>query len=292
MIFKLSEIINELAEKGNIILCGDYNSRIGDHPCLVKYDELNEHIPLPNDYIPNEYATRNSRDKHKNNYATDFSSMIMNNNLTILNGRTLGDLSGSFTCVKPTGSSVVDYMAVSQKLYPNAKFFEVLPFTPYSDHRPIQLTLRTSKLNLLKSRPINQIFKAAPCRFLFNEDSKKQFVSALDNEDIMSQLNEIKLHVTASKACNQTNREDIININKKYTEYLQTIASNCFKLTKTHKNRNKKIGHTEPWFNHKCKVAKRELNNARAVSNNEEIDYLRFNFYHVIKILQHTYQAI
>ena len=285
MLSKISDLINELSEKGNIILCGDYNARISDHPCLIQHDDPSEHISLPDDYVPNEYLTRNSKDKHKNSFATDFITTIMNNNLNILNGRTLGDLSGSFTCIKPSGSSVVDYMAVTPKLNPNVTFFEVLPFTRYSDHRPIQLTLKTNELNLLMSRPINEIYEPAPSRFLFNDHSKRKFADILNNDSAQSKLNEIQ-SLTSHIADRQTDRQEIIDLNDKYVTHLQNVASSAFKITKKHIHSSNKNRHSEsePWFNHKCREAKRNLNKAaRAVSNNEEIDFLRLNFYHVKK---------
>ena len=79
-------------------------------------------------------------------------------------------------------------MAVTPKLNPNVTFFEVLPFTRYSDHRPIQLTLKTNELNLLMSRPINEIYEPAPSRFLFNDDSKRKFADILNNNSAQSKL--------------------------------------------------------------------------------------------------------
>ena len=70
--------------------------------------------------------------------------MIIAEELVILNGRTLGDLTGNFTCLKYNGNSVIDYAATSIQLHDSVKSFKVLPFTPYSDHKPIEVCLAIS----------------------------------------------------------------------------------------------------------------------------------------------------
>ena len=69
--------------------------------------------------MSNDFLPRKSEDKSTNPYESEFLSLVLNNNLIILNGRTLGDLSGSFTCIKPNGSSVVDYFMVSKNIADN-----------------------------------------------------------------------------------------------------------------------------------------------------------------------------
>ena len=54
--------------------------------------------------------------------------------MRILNGRIIGDLFGKFTCHKPTGSSLVDYVIVSEELLDNVLYFKVSDFIPnFSD---------------------------------------------------------------------------------------------------------------------------------------------------------------
>ena len=113
MLLEISEIINELKLNGGVILCGDFNARIADEPGLIKHDEENTHLQIPDDYEPDEFHPRNSKDQFKNGFCTNFLSLIKNNRLRILNGRTLGDLSGAYTCIKTRGCSVVDYFATS-----------------------------------------------------------------------------------------------------------------------------------------------------------------------------------
>ena len=80
--------------------------------------------------------------------------------LRILNGRTLGDLYGKFTCQKPTGASVVDYFIASEELLKDIIYFHVHPFLPiFSDcHSKISMSfkasfVRESKQNISKKMP-------------------------------------------------------------------------------------------------------------------------------------------
>ena len=55
--------------------------------------------------------------------------------MRILNGRMLGDSSGSYTCHKYNGSSTNDYMIASQTLVPLIHTFSVHDFlAEFSDH--------------------------------------------------------------------------------------------------------------------------------------------------------------
>ena len=50
----IESTINDLREHGEILLCGDFNARIGRQAGMIECD-TNEFIPLPVDYEPDEY---------------------------------------------------------------------------------------------------------------------------------------------------------------------------------------------------------------------------------------------
>ena len=81
MISKLSEITTELKERGEVIECGDWNSRIANHTGLLEHDESNGRLPLPDDYMSNDFLSRKSEDKSTNPYGSEFLSLVLNNNL-------------------------------------------------------------------------------------------------------------------------------------------------------------------------------------------------------------------
>ena len=207
-------------------------TRIADHTGLLEHDESNRHLPLPDDYMSNDFLPRKSEDKSTNPYGSEFLSLVLNNNLIILNGRTLGDLSGSFTCINPNGSSVVDYFMVSKNIVDNAKLLEVLTFTPsYSDHKPLLLTLPTQKLNLSISRPIREVYDAAPSKFIIDDNSLINFIDLQNTEGVKSDLAAIKQKMTRLTD-NSSQREDITKHNNDYTNYLHKMANSCFKISK------------------------------------------------------------
>ena len=153
-----------------------WNSRIVNHTGLLEHDKSNGHLPFSNDYISNDFLPRKSEDKSTHPYESEFLSLVLNYNLIILDGRTLGDLGGSFTCIKPNGSSVFDYFMVSKNIADNFKLLKVLASTPYSDHKPLILTLPTQKLNLSISRPLREIYDVVPSEFIFDDNILINFI--------------------------------------------------------------------------------------------------------------------
>ena len=286
LIHKISEVINDLRNSGDIILCGDFNSRIADDPGLLENedDKTTEHIPLPHDYTPDKLIIRISQDMQRNPLCKVFLSLIMDNRLKILNGRTLGDLSGALTCINYNGCSVVDYFAISHSLSPLVETLTVLPFTQYSDHKPLSLVLSTSKLRLFTKTQIETSYIPAPARFLIDESSKSKFKETQLDDLYVRHYKDLADVLNNFEPDSESNRDKINGINNSFTNYLHKMASDCFKTTKTVNESGKKNKKNNPWFNHKCRRSKRELNKAaRTTSNFPTSDFLRTNYYKVKK---------
>ena len=68
LIHKIADLINDLQISGDIVLCGDFNSRISDEPGLIKHEheKISEHFPLPDDYILDKFMARCTQDKQSN----------------------------------------------------------------------------------------------------------------------------------------------------------------------------------------------------------------------------------
>jgi hypothetical protein len=58
--------------------------------------------------------------------------MCISHQLKVLNGRTLGDLHGNYTCYAHNGASVVDYTIVSENALKNILYFKISEFNPTS----------------------------------------------------------------------------------------------------------------------------------------------------------------
>ena len=111
------DIVNKYSSKGDIILCGDLSARLGKENDYIPLDSAS-HIPVFNDCYDIDIAVndRNSQDTIVDARGRDMIDICIGNKLRILNGRTLGDSKGKYTCYKPVGFSVIDYFIVSESL--------------------------------------------------------------------------------------------------------------------------------------------------------------------------------
>ena len=83
------------------------------------------------------------------------SELCLTHNLKLLNGRTIGDLTGKYTCYKYNGNSIVDYIMTQTTLLQKVVHFKVKPITLWSDHCEIQAELAIKKRSSLgNTKPI------------------------------------------------------------------------------------------------------------------------------------------
>ena len=117
--------ISTYSQKGQIILAGDFNARINaSEQDFIINENLNTNIPLFDDYSPDiDILPRYSMDTITSARGKILNDLCIQSGLRILNGRTMGDFIGKYTCHTPRGSSVVDYMIVSESLLCNISFF-------------------------------------------------------------------------------------------------------------------------------------------------------------------------
>ena len=271
---KLSHIINSLKDKGDIILCGDFNARVQTTPDYLNNDNDSEYYDMPYDYRPDDQLPRNSADNGNNGFKRTFLDLILESQLKILNGRTLGDLNGNFTCIKHNGSSVVDYFAISHKLNKLIKYLQVRDFTPFSDHRPLQLQISIPHFRSLLI-PIGKLFKRAPNRYKFPLTAKDQLINAQNNSNIIA--DSAKISEIAYPSTHKGSRD----FNNELTNLLTKICDSCLSKTKPPKPSKLKF---KPWFSITCRKAKRALNKAaRIVSKFPNNTFLRTKYYKIKK---------
>ena len=95
--------------KGEIIIAGDLNARVAEEQDYI-IDDSDKHLPL---YISYKYdlelLDKKNHDKIVNSRGRQLLSLCISTGLRILNGRSFGDIFGSFTCYQPLGNSVVDF---------------------------------------------------------------------------------------------------------------------------------------------------------------------------------------
>ena len=107
------------------MLAGDFNGRVNtSHLDYIAHDST-RHVDLPTEYFPDNVSlNRYSRDQSTTD---EHGKMILDlchsAQLRILNGRTLDDSRGDFTCYHYNGSSVVDWWLVDHNLFDSVVFF-------------------------------------------------------------------------------------------------------------------------------------------------------------------------
>ena len=119
------------------------------------------------------FVKMHSLDQTVNKYGRCLVNLCNSNNLSILNGRTRGDMLGKFTCYKPNVSSVIDYAIVSSDLMKQVTYFSVLPLSVYSCHCPISFAFKTKSFQIDKE--CNNFLLQKISHFIWNNE-KKNFI--------------------------------------------------------------------------------------------------------------------
>ena len=239
------EVVNSEIEKfnngKNTFIFGDFNARtktVCENIVHDKYDkDLGIHSKMTDLPLP-----RNSEDmKLVNTRGKDFVDICRINDLSIANGRTLGDLFGKFTCHQKAGSSVVDYLITPYKTLHKLLEFRVGGIHPLlSDHSPIMTSIRLNNTIQCDQEQHIQMVDL-PSKFIWDSDSTASFTEKLSSEDC-KQRAEILLSKENLKM------EDI-------KMFLMDTAKDS-KIRKTKSNRRKK---DKPWFDKDCAELKNEI---------------------------------
>ena len=192
-----------------------------------------------------------------------FLDFLACTDLTILNGNTVGDLLGEFTCQNYKGCSVVDYIAVNQNVLQDVCTFQVQELTTLSDHKPCSFVINICH-NYISGDDVLEAMENCPPRYKFDIDNKsiyQQFV-AEQNKSIFEE----KIMLLCHKECNSS--DDVIKLNKSLIILYQEIADNVIPRTnvnRTSANKRKACKKThnmkpkQQWFDAACINSKRTV---------------------------------
>ena len=187
--------------------------------------------------------SRNSEDmKVVNKRGREFLDICRINDLSIANGRTVGDLFGRYTCHQARGSSVVDYLLTPCQNLRNILEFKVGGHHPLlSDHCPIQANIRLQ--TYLKVDLESLQMKTLPDTFIWEEDSSLTFTQKLVSEE-----------------CKKT-VQDLMNKENLKIEDIRDFLTNVAKASDIKKTNNKKKykKKDKPWFDDECQSIKSEI---------------------------------
>ena len=287
--------LESFSEGQAILLGGDFNARLGNTADHVKDIVSND----PDEYTVNStyyrrpddddtdmaLRTRVNQDKKTNAQGNDLRDLCISTGLCVLNGRTIGDLTGKYTYIGPQGCSTVDYALASREFRNNIlSSLTVDDLNIFSDHRPINVSLSTNKIN---KKEVEEEFtnlelrKKAP---YFNES----YPINLSSHNTNSILDSIKLKLestTNTTTKNGTHLQkqietleslmiDSMNNQQQITQEEHTAQIER-KLTQRGKMKKKTI-----WYNKNCSNLKSKLNKiCRLVNKNPNDCELRHSFY-------------
>ena len=274
---QLEKDTEHFSTRGNVILCGDFNARTGNLEDFIKMDGDNNVYDIPSCYITDKVHKRHSSDKVIQKFGRKLTQMCIDNNMYILNGRTLGDLQGNPTCLSPQGKSVVDYFVCSQNFMQMILKFHVGSLTMFSDHCPIELYIHLpiEKSHVLNNQVKSNVYnnkhnlnqahnpksekKNTSYTFIWEEESAEKIQWALDTKQISNRIEAIDINLT--KPCSENKEYSKAEIEKSVTELTDTVISvatlSLKHKTKRRQYKNKK--QAKKWFTRECYIQRKEV---------------------------------
>lgn len=277
---KLEKQIEYFSCKGKILVCGDLNARVGNSTDLIQKEE-EVHLPTPQEEVFETIFPRVSCDK---SVVTQTGRWLIekcvDNQLYILNGRTLGDLTGQFTCHTPRGSSTIDYFIASRTLSYFVHSMKVHDLSIFSDHCMITAKLKLCSEHCYDNEfniPDNASISYAPDRFIWSESSKIKYQEAFSSQEIRAKINNLKKDV----ALDMGDVDDLIN---NISDVIVSAGDMTLprKSFKTKKKKPHKIN--KKWYDRDCHILLKELKSAKnAFNRNTHNSSLRTKYYKKFK---------
>lgn len=253
---KLESEISNFASKGEILICGDLNARIGGLKDYIEQDSVNQTFsdcPVPPNYSPDVPIQRNHLDKISNLQGGLLSNICRNNHLRILNGRFLGDSLGYFTFYNCNGQSTVDYMLASPNIFYEIKLFQVHPPSEHSDHCMISVMIRASAQSTVL--PTESETFSIPGSFVWTEEKTDLFKDTLLQDDSIEDI------LSLNNNLDDPNCVDINSLVLKTNEiYLKAANKSLhFRRKKCSTRKYNKIRPKKIWMSNNCLLLRREV---------------------------------
>ena len=194
----LERDISYFQSKGLVLMAGDFNARTGHKlepvQCNLKLDTDDEHIHKCISTVESVGRSyRSNLDKIVNKFGNNLLDICAKFELYILNGRTVGDLSGNYTCFQYNSRNTVDYFIASDKLIPNINIMKVNPPNHISDHAPVSVTLNLGGKLLQPHTDTKKLISGGsghtpPKTYIWRSESDENFIKALDSDFIKQSI--------------------------------------------------------------------------------------------------------
>ena len=254
----LNEYCSSLPKNCHVILAGDFNARTNNLNSLSENNNIllqklqDGRFNRASHSMPN---TRNSKDNVANERGKKLIDFATEWNLTILNGSTIGDIRGEWTCMRYNGQSVVDYLLVSHILKNNVTSMKILDFNEFSDHRPVCCDIKCTSATLYSNGKPDVNFDPKPNGFRWqtnNDESKLSYLNTQHRSETINLLASI-----SNNNCN--NESEVLQLNDTLVRAIMEIAGNSLERRKTP---NKRRDGKNSWYDYECRLTKRKLQKA------------------------------
>lgn len=279
-----SDILN-FKNKGNILLCGDLNARVGSM-CDFIIDDDNRYIPTFDSYqVDKQILLRKSQDTKIDSRGKSLIDLCISHQLRLLNGRIIGDLFGKYTCYKPVGASVVDYAIMSEGALNQVLYFRVNDFIPTLSDCHSKIEWKMSALYTTAENNNNEEVFPMLCNYKWSDDSSEKFQAALSSVDIQNMIHDFE-------TCNIENSlSSINNASKQLTDILVETADKS--LRRPTKRKTKRAGQlNNNWFDNDLRKLRNNLTNySKVYSRYPNDSYVRNHFYKLNRLYTKTRKA-
>lgn len=296
----LEQDIEVLSQRGQIVLCGDFNARSGRLTDFIEMDSHPKYYKLPEKYAYDNFYHRCTMDSVVQKNGRILVNMCTDNQLYILNGRTLGDLQGRFTCFQPQGCSVVDYFVCSQSLMKKVNYMKVKDLMAHSDHCPVGLNIHIASIDdvslqkpYISKRNTRVDFdtKIPPEQiqphFVWDKNSRERFQKALELPVIQSHIKQIKCQTKkiSEQIKQNTKQSDSLDFHSTINECSKQMSDVFMKAAQLSlkAKRSKplmKMKHSKKWFDSDCVKMRKEVKSLlNAINRNPYKTELRQKYF-------------
>jgi exonuclease III len=273
----IAKDISKYSKHGLTMLCGDLNARIGTKNDLIERDD-DKHTPNPVGTVPDSFIiSRHSQDKHISPRGNSLLELCMSSHMRVLNGRTLGDCLGKFTCHNPQGSSVVDYALVSETLYKYIMYFHVHDFdATLSDHCKLSLQINVTIKKAQEKCPIklSNLIK----KYKWHQSAPSNFSAGLMSNNIQRKVGKLMLDANTS---NKTSSDE-------YAVAIQDIFITAAEQSLPKKippsKRSTKRKYHKPWYDFDLKCLRLRVQaGSKQLASNPSDPVIRGLFFRDVK---------
>ena len=275
----LTESLAKFSAKGQIVISGDLNARIG-------FNEIEKDFDIPildrmgytgwGDNI--KAQTRSTCDITTNRYGKKLEDLCKGYNLHIANGRVPGDRIGGFTCFTKRGNSVVDYVVCDQNLLGKISKLTILDPAYRSVHAPLSFSLNCKPID--KGYAQHSTLLPSPPKLVWDVDKRDVFKLLLEQDYFQEQLFDIN-EVLINPLCTKS---ETATAAKQLTDAIFEVAKKCFKVGGKRKRSKSNKPKKNPWYNKDCVGLKKRFRNiARLLKKSPNDPYVRGKYFVVKK---------